>query len=100
MAILSTSAAAFFGQGTTIDSAGAMAEQLEPLLGPAARLFFATGLFAAGITSTITAPLATAYTICGALGWEQNLKATKFRSAWIITLVVGTLLAASGTKPL
>ena len=100
MAILSTSAAAFFGTGATIDSAGAMAEQLEPLLGPAAGLFFATGLFAAGITSTITAPLATAYTICGALGWEQNLKTTKFRIIWIITLVVGTVLAASGTRPL
>ncbi|MEM1291336.1 MAG: Nramp family divalent metal transporter [Cyanobacteria bacterium P01_H01_bin.162] len=100
MAILCTSAAAFFGAGTTIDSAGAMAEQLEPLLGPAARIFFATGLFAAGITSTITAPLATAYTICGALGWEQNLKTIKFRVIWIITLVVGTVLAASGTRPL
>lgn len=100
MAILSTSAAAFFGKGTTIDNAGAMAEQLEPLLGPSARIFFATGLFAAGITSTITAPLATAYTVCGAVGWEQNLKATKFRSIWMITLVIGTLLAATGTKPL
>jgi Mn2+/Fe2+ NRAMP family transporter len=43
MAVMATTAAAFFGTQTTIDGAGAMAEQLERLLGPAARIFFAVG---------------------------------------------------------
>lgn len=98
-AIMATAAAAFFGQNVEIDSAGKMAQQLEPLLGASARIFFAVGLFAAGITSTITAPLATAYATCGALGWEQNLKSGRFRSIWIIILTIGTLFAATGQKP-
>ncbi|MEI8619122.1 divalent metal cation transporter [Pseudoalteromonas sp. B193] len=47
-----------------------MAVQLEPLLGDAAHYFLLRGLFAAGLTSTITAPLASAYAVCGMLGWS------------------------------
>ncbi|MGD1859158.1 MAG: Nramp family divalent metal transporter [Leptolyngbyaceae cyanobacterium] len=99
IAIITTAAAAFFGQNVEIDSAGTMAQQLEPLLGPAARIFFAIGLSAAGITSTVTAPLATAYAVCGAMGWQRDLKSNKFRSVWITILVFGTVLAAAGQKP-
>ncbi len=56
LAIVSTAAAAFFGSGAQIESAGQMAEQLEPLLGPAAKYFFALGLLAAGLTSAIRLP--------------------------------------------
>jgi len=42
-------------------------QRLEPLLGPAAPLLFGAGLFAAGLTSSITAPLAAAYAAGGAL---------------------------------
>jgi NRAMP (natural resistance-associated macrophage protein)-like metal ion transporter len=45
LAIVATAAAAFFEQGTTVESAGQMAQQLEPLLGPAAKYFFAIGLW-------------------------------------------------------
>ena len=61
-------AAAFHERGTQIESAAAMARQLEPLLGPVARSFFLVGLLAAGLTSAITAPLAAAYAAAGAFG--------------------------------
>ena len=99
VAILATGAAAFFGTGTEITDAGQMAEQLEPLLGPFAKYFFAIGILAAGVTSAITAPLAAAYATSGALGWERNLRGWKFRAVWLIVLVVGTVLAALGTNP-
>ncbi len=98
-AILVTGAAAFFGTGTEIQSAGQMAEQLEPLLGPLAKYFFASGILAAGFTSAITAPLAAAYATSGALGWERNLRSWKFRAVWFIVLVFGTIFAVLGTNP-
>lgn len=98
-AILVTAAAAFFGTGTEIESAGQMAEQLEPVLGAYARWFFALGIFAAGMTSSVTAPLAAAYAITGALGWERDLKSTRFRAVWATVIGIGTVLAALGTSP-
>ena len=92
-------AAAFFEKGTLIENAAMMAEQLEPLLGPAAKYFFAAGLFAAGLTSAITAPLAAAYACTGALGFEANLRSWKFRAVWAIILVVGVVFAIVGSSP-
>jgi manganese transport protein len=87
------------GTGTEIESAGQMAEQLEPLLGPFAKYFFAIGILSAGVTSAITAPLAAAYATSGTLGWERNLRGWRFRAVWAIVLVVGTVLAALATNP-
>ncbi len=99
LAIIVTGAAAFFGTNTKIEDAGQMAQQLEPLLGPAAKIFFAIGLFSAGLTSSITAPLAAAYATSGAFGWGRDLRSWRFRAVWIVVLVFGTTLAALGTSP-
>ena len=92
-------AATFFARGTIIQSAAMMAEQLEPVLGPAAKYFFAGGLLAAGLTSAITAPLAAAYATTGALGWKRDLKDLRFKGVWSLVLVVGVILAAVGRSP-
>ena len=99
LAIMSTSAAAFFGTGTAVSAAN-IARQLEPLLGPAAGHFFALGLFAAGLSSAVAAPLAAAYAVCGALGWDRDLRATGFRLVWLSVLLCGTVFAVIGTRPL
>ncbi|CAN5738115.1 Nramp family divalent metal transporter [soil metagenome] len=99
LAIMITAAAAFSDTNTQIEDAGQMAEQLEPLLGAAAKWFFAIGLFAAGMTSAVTAPLAAAYATTGVLGWERDLKSWKFRAIWAIVIIVGTTLAFFGTNP-
>ena len=98
LAVMSTAAATFFGSGEAF-AAGTLARQLEPLLGPAAPWVFACGLFAAGLTSAITAPLAAAWAVCGALGWRTSLDAPGFRLVWLLVLLTGTLLAATGTRP-
>ena len=99
LAIMSTSAAAFFGSGGGV-TAATIAEQLEPLLGPGARYFFALGLFAAGLSSAVAAPLAAAYAVSGALGWERDLSSWRFRMVWLAVLACGTGFAVMGTKPL
>lgn len=99
LAIMSTAAATFFATGRAFD-AFAMASQLEPLLGAASEPVFAAGLFAGGLTSAITAPLAAGYAVCGALGWRSDLRAPSFRAVYLAVLVTGTVFAAAGTRPL
>ncbi|MDZ7827405.1 MAG: Nramp family divalent metal transporter [Gammaproteobacteria bacterium] len=98
-AIMSTAAVAFFGSDTEL-SASNLAFQLEPLLGRHAQLFFATGLLAAGMTSAITAPLAAAWAVSGALGWERGLADPRTRLVWALVLAAGILFAALQTRPL
>ena len=90
---IAVTATACFQLGTEIDSVATMSEQLHRLLGSSAKWFFAMGLFAAGLTSTITAPLAAAYATAGAFGWEQDRRSWKFRAVWAAVILVGTVVA-------
>lgn len=85
-------------QTQDISNAADLAKGLEPLFGSFAKYFLAIGLFAAGITSAITAPLAAAFVTTGCLGWSSNMKSNKFRAVWIFVLLVGVISASSGIK--
>ena len=87
-------------QTQDIVNAGDLAKGLEPLFGSYAKYFLAIGLFAAGVTSAITAPLAAAYVTCGCLGWKANLKAKKFKAVWIFILLLGVLFSSLSIKPI
>lgn len=100
MAIVVTSAVAFFGTNSIINNGTDLGVQLEPLLGSWAKYFIGVGLFAAGISSAITAPLAAAYATSGILGWKKNLKSWRFRIVWIVILLIGVSFSISGFKPL
>lgn len=99
VAIIITAAVAF-PLGTEIQNPSVMADQLKPLLGSWAKYVFAVGIFAAGISSAMTAPLASAYATAGALGWDRNLRSTKFRLVWIGVLLVGVIFASLGYDPI
>ena len=96
MAVIISASASFYGTGTVIDSGAVMAAQLEPLLGSWAKWFFGIGLFAAGFTSAITAPLSAAFATTGALGYKKDMKSIKFKSVWMIVLGVGIVLSGLG----
>ena len=100
LALVATAAAAFFRQGIALENATSIAKQLEPLVGSHAPLLFATGLFAAGLTSAITAPLAAAYATAGVLGWSVDLDTGKVRLVWGAVVLIGTGLAFFGQQPL
>lgn len=85
-------------QAQEVSNAADLAKGLEPLFGSFSKYFLAIGLFAAGITSAITAPLAAAYVASGCLGWSSNMKAKKFRAVWMLILVLGVLSSSSGIK--
>jgi manganese transport protein len=97
MAIIISAAAI---QTTDIVNAADLAKGLAPLFGDFATYFMALGLFAAGITSAITAPLAAAYVAKGCLGWSGGLKSKKFRSVWFAILFLGVLFSSIGIKPI
>ena len=81
-------------------NAADLAKGLAPLFGDFSKYFLALGLFAAGITSAITAPLAAAYVAKGCLGWKGNMKSKSFRMVWIIILFLGVLFSSVGIKPI
>ena len=94
------SASPLLGQGAEAADAATVAQRLEPLLGRAAPLFFGLGLFAAGLTSAITAPLAGAYAASGALGWGSDLKSPRFRMLWAFVLLTGIVCGVTlGASP-
>ena len=99
LAIMSTSAVAFFGSSMEISSEN-LARQLEPILGSYSSYIFNFGLFVAGITSAVTAPLAASIAVTEALGWKNDPSSFRFKLVWIIILLIGLLFAYSGTKPL
>ena len=97
MAIMISAAAIQSGQ---IDNASDLALSLEPLYGSLSKYFLSIGLFAAGITSAITAPLAAAYVVRGCFDWQVGLKNYKFRAVWIFVLILGVVFSSIGLKPI
>ena len=77
-----------------------MAQSLTPLLGSWATVVFGVGLFAAGFSSAITAPLAAAFASSGILGWGEDMKKARFKVIWMIVLFCGILATCTiGASP-
>lgn len=98
-AILIASAAVLSGTGEVMGAAD-LAGQLQPFLGKYAEAVLGTGFLAAGLSSSITAPLAAAFAAKGILGWTGDMRSRAFRTVWIIVLSVGVLFASLQFKPL
>ena len=82
----------------SINNASDLAKAIEPLYGLWAKYILAIGLFSAGLTSAVTAPLAAAYVAAGCLGWSSEMKSLKFRTVWISILLIGVISSSSGFK--
>ena len=96
--LLITAAATFEpGQLSTIRS---IAEQLRPSLGDWAESFFAVGLFSAGLTSSITAPIAAGYAAAGCFGWPASLADIRLKLVASAVILSGLLAATQfGESP-
>lgn len=97
MAIVITSAVPGL---TNVSSAADLAQGLRPLFGDFAGWFIGVGLLAAGITSSITAPLAAAYVVKGCLGWQGGLKSFKFKLVWASILILGVIFSSLKLNPI
>ena len=81
-----------------IQSASDLALGIEPLFGSFSKLIISLGLFAAGLTSSVTAPLAAAYVTCGCMGWNANVRSKRFRVVWVVVLFMGVLFSSLDFK--
>ena len=99
IAIVVASSAAFYERDVSIESAADMAVQLEPLLGRGSTVLMGLGLFAAGISSAITAPLAAALAARGLFGWTKDWRSGRFRAVWVGVLAIGVTFASLGIRP-
>ncbi len=103
--IIVTCATTLFPHGIKINKAYEAAFALKPFAGQYASTFFAISLANASILGAIIVPLATAYYICEAMGWETGINKT-FKQApqfmWIYTalIVVSSLLVLIPDAPL
>ena len=83
----------------------ALAQTLATQLGSWASLLLGLGLFAAGLTSSVTAPLAAAVTAKSVFAdtsgrnpnWQENGK--YYRAVWIAVLLAGLGFGVSGVQP-
>jgi len=100
IAIVLAAAAAEWPTATEVTSAIDLSAALQPSLGSWSKYFVAAGLFAAGLTSSITAPLAAAYAIGGVLNWKRDLRSKNYRIVWMTIIGIGVLVATMGSKPI
>lgn len=92
--IIISTAATLHKHGISVETAGDAARALEPLAGAYAQMLFAIGLFGASMLAAGVLPLATAYSITEALGFEKGISRS-FREAPIF-LGIFTFLIAVG----
>ena len=77
-----------------LNSAIDLAKGIEPVFGSLSKQLISFGLFAAGLTSAITAPLAAAYVTCGCLNWKTDLRSFNFRIIWFVVLFIGVICSS------
>jgi Mn2+/Fe2+ NRAMP family transporter len=81
-----------------------LATALQQKIGPAGKYLLGFGLFAAGFTSTVTAPLAAAITLKSLFGNKNPEKwkagSFNFRVGWIIVLIAGIAFSIGNVKPI
>ncbi len=97
--IVTSAASALFQSGLEVENATDMARAIEPAFGPAARYLIGIGLLAAGLTSTITAPMATAYALSEIVGGDASQRKRLFRATSLGVVAVGTAISLLGIKP-
>ncbi|MCY2686878.1 Nramp family divalent metal transporter [Salinimicrobium sp. TH3] len=93
--VITAAASGVVNVNTAVD----LAAGLEPVFGSYATWFIALGLFAAGITSSITAPLAAAYVVSGCMGWKKSLTSRRFKMVWAGILLLGMVFSSLGFQP-
>ena len=86
--------------GSNIKSAIDLGGQLTPYLGDFSKYFISIGLFSAGITSSITAPIATSYALSGIFNYKAEWKDKNFKIVAIIVIFFGVIFSSINYNPI
>jgi Mn2+/Fe2+ NRAMP family transporter len=103
--IIITTAATLYVHQLPINTAADAAQALAPLAGPYAGFLFGLGLFGASMLAAGVLPLATAFSITEAFGWEKGLstnpsEAAAFYYLFTSLIVLGVLVTLIPGLPL
>jgi Mn2+/Fe2+ NRAMP family transporter len=103
--IIVTCATVLYPNGIRVDEAAEAALALKPFAGDYASFIFALSLANASILGAIIVPLATAYYICEAMGWEAGVNksfkdAPQFMGIYTIMIAAGALVVLIPNAPL
>ena len=90
--IIVACAATLHAGGVAIETAGDAAQALRPLAGAYCAGLFAFGLFNASLFSASVLPLATAYSVCEALGWETGVSKRMREAPHFYALYTGLIV--------
>lgn len=96
--LLITTSATLFGTGTVVNSPIVFAQALESTLGAGARIFAATGLVLAGLSSAIATPYMVGQIWKRVFKWN-DANDTRAKIVAGIIVIFGLVLAALGTTP-
>ena len=96
--IMATAAGSLFQTEIEIRNAADMAGAIAPVFGTAARYLVGVGLLAAGLTSAITAPMATGYAVSELFG-SSSSKPLLFKIVALAVVVVGGVIGMLDVKP-
>jgi Mn2+/Fe2+ NRAMP family transporter len=97
--IVIATGATLFVRGESIETAADAARALGPVVGPFAPYVFGAGLFGASMLAAGVLPLATAYTVTEALGFEKGVSLT-FREAPVFLGLFTGLIAVGAAVAL
>ena len=86
--------------GSDVNNAIDLAKQLTPYLGEFSKYFISICLFSAGITSSITAPIATAYALSGIFNYKPNWNNKKIKFVSISVILIGILFSSINYNPI
>ncbi len=103
--IIVTCATVLYPNGIRVEEAAEAALALKPFAGDYASFIFALSLANASILGAIIVPLATAYYICEAMGWEAGVNksfrdAPQFMGIYTVMIAAGALVVLIPNAPL
>lgn len=93
--IIIATGATLFRAGQRIETAADAARALAPLVGPYAQVVFGLGLFGASMLAAAVLPLATAYTVTEAFGFEKGVSRTFREAPAFLGLFTGLIVSGA-----
>ena len=100
LSIIITSASSQSISSNEIKNAIDLGNQLSPLMGSFSKIFISVGLFCAGLTSSITAPIATSYALSGIFKYKPKWEDKNFKKISIVIILIGVIFSSLSYQPI
>ena len=75
-------------------------KQLSPFLGDFSKYFISIGLLSAGMTSSITAPVATSYALSSIFNYKPEWKDKSFKLVSVVVIIIGSVSSSISYNPI